>query len=197
MALYPLESRGGLISIEPEDNVFFAVLLQNASRDQAWAVANSRWFSHGRAGYRVPKSCLHITLGGLARGAGLTPRLLSSAMAAADRVRMRAFLVSLNRVEAWGGPSRPTVVTGEEGTIGLRYLNERLRIAVSAARLGLRWAANYTPHLTLLRGGPDSGIAYIEPITWTVCDFALIQSHVGEGRYTTLRRWNLEPPGFG
>lgn len=190
VVLNPSSRAGG---VDPGDNFFFAILPEGAPRDQAWAVADARQRTRGRPDYRVPKACLHITLGGVARGAGLTPEMLTSAKAAAGEVRMRPFLVELNRVEAWSGPSRPTVMTGEEGVIGLRDLQHRLRLALAAARPGLRWAASFEPHLTLMRGGPAAEIEYVQPIRWTVRDFVLVRSHVGAGRYTLLHRWPLTP----
>ncbi|MBS0332601.1 MAG: phosphoesterase, partial [Proteobacteria bacterium] len=102
-------------------------------------------------------------------------------MRAADQAAAPGFLIELNRVEGWGGPSRPWVLTGEEGVIGLCRLRERLRWRLAAAGLRARWPANFNPHLTLMRGAPAMAIEYVAPVRWIVREFVLVRSHVGEG----------------
>ena len=65
-----------------------------------------------------------------------------------------------------------------------RKLGETLQV-----ELGLPVARSFTPHLTL---GYDEKIIPehpIQPVSWTVRDFVLIQSSVGRSHYTTIGRW--------
>jgi 2'-5' RNA ligase len=179
--------------LKPDDKVFFAVLPDEPARKRVLATAVGQELRHGRPTYRTPERCYHLTLGGVGLGAWMDSARLAAVAEAAGRVEMRAFVLELNRVEGWAGPSRPWVLTGEDGLIGLCQLQERLRLALAGAGVRAGWAANFNPHLTLMRGSPDMAIEHIAPVRWTVREFVLVQSHVGEGRYTILGRWPLPP----
>ncbi|THD63836.1 2'-5' RNA ligase family protein [Phenylobacterium sp.] len=183
--------------ISPGDKLFFAALPSAAARYGAWAWANLLQGELGRPAYRVPARCLHVTLAGLGAGYAMSPARLARAQAAAGRVSAAAFLAAFNRIESWRGDPRPRVLTGEDGVIGLCRLQERLCMALAAAGFEPRWAANFTPHMTLMRDRKETPIRFIAPILWRVESFALVQSHVGEGRYTVLGEWPLrgDPSG--
>jgi 2'-5' RNA ligase len=53
----------------------------------------------------------------------------------------------------------------------------------------------YTPHLTLLYDPQQVPMRPVEPpIRWTVCDFVLVRSRIGQGFHEVLARWPLQTP---
>lgn len=173
------------------DHIFLALLPDEQAAGRAWALGAARRLRLGSRAYRTPRGCLHATVGGLAIAGRTSTGLLEGVMAAAARIALNPFVVEFNRLESWKGDPRPQVLTGEDGVIGLGLLREQLRLALAEAGIGVGWAANFTPHMTLLRGGPEAEIEYVAPVRWRVRDFVLVRSHVGQGRYTVLARCPL------
>jgi 2'-5' RNA ligase len=191
MALTRAGRRFGLGVVGPYDRFFFAILAEGEARRAAWALASGEQLRLGRPDYRTPEPCLHITLVMIAFGFSVSAPLLMRAAEAADRVAMRSFRISLNRIESFRGLPRPRVLTGDEGVIGLGLLYGQLCAALAMAGFGVRRAANFTPHLTLMRDRYETPLRNVEPVTWDATDFALVHSHHGQGRYTILERWPL------
>jgi len=109
----------------------------------------------------------------------------------AKRVAMPAFRAGFNRALTFGGPAekRPFVLTGGN----LAGFQALYKAQVTAAqRLGRRVnRLTFTPHMTLLYDTKRIVEQSVEPIEWTVHEFVLIHSHVGQHRYDILGRWRL------
>jgi 2'-5' RNA ligase len=60
-------------------------------------------------------------------------------------------------------------------------------------RVGIKTSPGFTPHLTLLYGERPIKERFIEPISWTVCEFALVLSLRGETKYIVEGHWPLRP----
>jgi 2'-5' RNA ligase len=50
---------------------------------------------------------------------------------------------------------------------------------------------NFTPHLTLSYDNCRIKERFVQPISWTVREFKLVLSLVGETKYDFLGRWQL------
>jgi 2'-5' RNA ligase len=50
---------------------------------------------------------------------------------------------------------------------------------------------NFTPHLTLSYDNYRIKERFVEPISWTVREFELVLSLVGETKYEVRGRWQL------
>ena len=124
---------------------------------------------------------------------GLPSELVSAAKEAAGAVTTPPFELMFDRVLSFGnGPrNRPLVLCGGDGVAALRSLQQALVAAMRDVGLRLPAAPVYTPHLTLLYD--DRGVAEeaIEPIVWTVREFVLVHSLVGETLHVPLARWPL------
>ncbi|HEY3947485.1 2'-5' RNA ligase family protein [Phenylobacterium sp.] len=195
MALLRAGRRFDLGVVGPYDKFFFAILAEGEARRAAWALASEEQLRLGRPDYRTPERCLHISLVMIAFGFSVWEPLLVRAAEAADRIRMRNFRISLNRIESFRGAPRPRVLTGDEGVIGLDLLHAQLCAVLAAADFDVKRIANFNAHLTLMRDRRETPLQHVDPITWDAGEFVLVHSHHGQGRYTILERWPLASRG--
>ncbi|WP_425529833.1 2'-5' RNA ligase family protein [Xanthomonas campestris] len=135
---------------------------------------------------------LHVTLHHLGDYAGgLPPSLVARASQAAERVAQQAFEVEFDRVGTFGGrrSQLPCVLRGEEQLRGLYDLQGAL--GRQLAHVGIAGDAQYTPHMTLLYCNQSLPQRRCDPLRWTVTDFALVRSFLGQSRYQIEGRWSL------
>ena len=180
--------------IKPTDNFFFAVLPDEPARTQARIIADEQALRVGRPAYRVPSNCLHVSIAGLGVGAFVNEDVVVAVRGAVDGLVAPVFRVALNRLQTWTGQSQPWVLTGDDGVGGFQLLFDALRMKLKAEGIELPWPARLTPHMTLARNGPRAHLDLIQPVRWTAVELVLVQSHVGEGRYTIAARWPLKLP---
>ncbi len=106
-------------------------------------------------------------------------------------VRMRPFRIALNTLVSFRSskPTRPVVMTGEDGVVGVSMLLGALGRELRANGVGHGVAS--TPHVTL--GWSDVVVPeqHVEPVTWKVREFVLIDSILGAGRHEILGRFPL------
>lgn len=178
---------------EAPHNLFFAL---RPNQETAALIADLiealRW-RDGFTGPEVTPERLHITLNPLGGHPRLPQGVIARACEAVSRVRMRPFVVALNRVVSFenAGRRRPLVLLGEDGVIGVHALYSAIHSAVADAGLARRSEPGLTPHLTLLRDSRAIAEEYIAPIRWQVREFVLIDSRYGESRHEILGRWRL------
>lgn len=148
-----------------------------------------------RRGLGPPMRCgrHHVSL--MSLGTDDTPleawsRRAIEAMAA---VRRPAFRVAFNRIAAFGGGAgqKALVLRGDEGVVGVDLLRADIHAALSTAGLARSRARAFEAHLTLVRGPDDTPETFIPPIGWTVREFVLIHSYIGEARYEIAARFPL------
>ncbi|KWU28308.1 2'-5' RNA ligase [Burkholderia sp. MS389] len=142
---------------------------------------------------------LHITLGSLGDFAYVPGATLVRARAVADRIDVPSFSVTFDKIISFNRRSgrQPLVLTGKAGLEDLIDFRRQLRDALKRAGVPV-FPSSFTPHVTLLYGAQRPDEYRIEPITWTVFDFALIDSWLGKSHYDVLGRWPLttgSPPG--
>ena len=130
---------------------------------------------------------IHLTLAFLG---DVAEDRIAAAEAAADASGGTPFTLVLDRLGAfrragvaWAGASMPDpALLRLQGTL--------------AAHLAARGFAleprPFAPHVTLVRKVERAMRDLpFEPVGWRVTDFALVRSHLGTGKYETLRRWAL------
>jgi 2'-5' RNA ligase len=146
----------------------------------------------GLTGRPPGRDRLHISLNFLGRFSSAPPAaLVDGAAEAAAGVSARPFVVALDRVQSWNGDPRPLVMIGDDGVIGVINLHAAIHAALTRAGLAHGPERAITPHLTLLRDQLKTPEEAVDPIRWTVRDFALVHSRAGEGRHHILGRWTL------
>ena len=83
------------------------------------------------------------------------------------------------------------VLLASNGAAELTALRKDLALSMMKAGIKLRHKLHFKPHLTLLYDKRHRIVEDIEPIRWTVNEFALIDSLLGRSRYKQLRQWPL------
>jgi 2'-5' RNA ligase len=147
----------------------------------------------------LPTSRFHVSLRSLGEYDELeVPEIIiNKARQAAAAVRMNPFVVALNRLQSFSRSDgkHPVVLLGDEGVVGLEILQRSLCNALRMA--GLRGRSNFTPHMTLLYDCRRIAEQPVDPVCWTVREFALVLSLVGRTKYVLLARWQLQEGGSG
>jgi RNA 2',3'-cyclic 3'-phosphodiesterase len=174
----------------PLHTLFFGLLPPPETARSARSFSEDLVRSGKAKGALRPARVLHLSLLVIDKEVAEPPpaRAITALCERAGSVSQRPFSVSLNRVEAWGRPGRsgPVVALGDDGVIGVETLHRNL-----AAALGLPSWPDFNPHMTLLYGAGPSAPLRFPPMSWSVRDFALIHSFVGESRYEVVRRFPL------
>lgn len=182
---------------EPTDRLFFAVLPDTAAAERITQLARHLRGEHGLQGRPLEVERLHLSLQGLGDHVGMPSQLVECASQAAAKVALPSFSASFDRVLSFAGKShrpgsRALVMTSSEGLAGLQMLYKTLTVALQTAGALRRAAASFTPHVTLLYDRQRVAERTIEPVGWTVREFVLVHSLVGQNRpYTLLGRWPL------
>lgn len=175
----------------PLHTLFFGLLPPDETARAAHGFAEDLVRVRKAKGALRPARVLHLSLLVVDKKIAELPsaQVIAALCERAEAVSQRPFTVSLNRVEAWGRPDRsgPVVALGDDGVFGVETLHRNL-----AAALGLPAWPDFNPHMTLLYGsGPPQPLRF-PPMSWSVRDFALIHSFVGESRYEVIRRFPLK-----
>lgn len=165
-------------------NLFFAV--QPAAEERARIGDLIGSLRIGGVPIRLDR--LHITTLSLVAGDVLPDGLAQQAAETAASIRMPAFRVIFDRLV---GGNRSALLLPSEPLEALRMFRERLGFALTRAGIAFKQSGRFTPHVTLLYGGQPRPEEEIEPISWLVEDFVLIDSLIGETRHVEVGRWPL------
>ncbi len=146
---------------------------------------------HGLANWTYDAQRLHITLFRFGQHVDLPPVLVERAKQAAALVEVPPFEVTFKRIEAWPDA---LVLLCEDGLTSLSAFRRELSVALERAGLDWTHKAAFTPHITLMRGPTTVDAQMVKTFRWTVGEFVLVNSLVGQGRYVELGRWPLRGP---
>ncbi len=121
--------------------------------------------------------------------------LVLDAMAAANSVAFPPFEFIIDRIERLGRGERvPCVLRSAQGSdAALRLFHETIGAAMRVAGLSCYLERRqFAPHVTLAYSGSEAEpLALAEPITWSVREFVLLESHVGRSLHNRLGAWPL------
>jgi 2'-5' RNA ligase len=165
-------------------NLFFGILPPSEVGGRILSEAEP----HVVRGKLVQPERVHITLLSLVVQGRIPPGLVQQAADMAAAVRACPFRVMFRYVAT--GP-KSTVLTPDEPLDRLRMLREQLGFTLRRGGLDIRLQGRFAPHVTAAYGGQAQPERMIDPIVWTVDDFVLIDSHVGETRHEIVGRWPL------
>lgn len=158
------------------DRLFFAVVPDAATADRIADRAAVWRARHGLTGRLLKATHFHVNLAPVHEGIGLPDTGdIEDWVARARAIPMPSFRVAFDRLTSFSNGA--LVLTGEEATIGLEVLQQRLSDALDDTP---RPARRYTPHVTLLHDGRHVEAEPVEPIAWTVREVALIHGRVGK-----------------
>lgn len=169
------------------DRLFFAVLPDAETAGQI-AERTARWRAdHGLKGKPLKPEHFHVTLCHVADMASAPRQDLIDALAErASTLSMPAFRVEFDRVMSFNNGA--FVLSGDESTIGLEVLQQRLSDALDPSP---RPARRFMPHLTLLRDQRRVAEQPIERIGWTAREVVLVHSLLGQTTHRHLARLPL------
>jgi RNA 2',3'-cyclic 3'-phosphodiesterase len=147
-------------------------------------------------GTRLETKRLHVSLHHVGDYKRLRGKFIYAAQQAGKAVSMRGFEMTLRSIRSFERtpavndrlPRRPLVLLGE-GADALPELHKMLGAAME--KNGLQAGARFTPHMTLLYGPEPVPAQAIDPIRFTVSEFALIHSELWLTRYNVIDRWSL------
>lgn len=182
----------------PIDNLFFAIFPETAAAVSIEKFARASREKHGLNGKLLATDRFHISLHHIGNFAGLPPDILAMAGKAAEAAAavMPPFEIVFDRAMSFGGRpgNHPFVLCGRDGVAALTAFHQVLGAAMERAGLKLQ-KSHYTPHITLLYDGRCIAEQTVEPVAWSVREFALVRSVVREP-YVLLGRWTLLPGHF-
>lgn len=158
------------------DRLFFAVLPDAETAGQI-AERTARWRSdHGLKGKALKPEHFHVTLCHVADMESAPSEAMIDALAErASVLSMPSFRVEFDRVMSFTNGA--FVLSGDESTIGLEVLQQRLSDALDPSP---RPARRFTPHLTLLRDQRRIAEQPVERIGWTAREVVLVHSLLGQ-----------------
>lgn len=139
-------------------------------------------------GRRVASERLHITIGIFDDEPAYPQEMADLAEQAAASIDARPFRVVFDRIV---GSSRSALLVPSEPLRSIRAFQKRLADALTRLGLVLRQGWRFNPHITLAYGDYDGMDEAIDPISWTVDEFMLIHSLLGQTRHVTVGRWAL------
>jgi RNA 2',3'-cyclic 3'-phosphodiesterase len=178
----------------PTDRVFFAIFPDTSAAADMAQLAQTLRGERGLKGRALAPGRFHVALHHLGDYVGLPQGIVSAAGEAAAAVVTSSFDVAFDRVVSFSGRSRnrPFVLRGGDGVEALITFQQSLGVAMKKAGLG-RWAAPlYTPHVTLLYDDHRVAEQIVKTVGWTVREFVLVHSLLGQTRHVSLARWPLQ-----
>ncbi|MEI9991605.1 MAG: RNA 2',3'-cyclic phosphodiesterase [Rhizomicrobium sp.] len=176
-----------------KDRIFFAVLPDAGTAARIHALASDLKSKNGLDGTLILPEHLHITLFHLGDWHALPTEIVALAGEAAAEVSAARFDVACRRVESFSNRTGvyPFVLLAEQGTTPLHAFQRALGAALKKNGLGGATQGDFKPHVTLLRDETRVKPAAVEPVTWTVRDFVLVHSLLGQTKHVHLGRWPL------
>jgi len=176
----------------PRINLFFATLPPDPIRPVMEILGRTVRKAHGLRGQLITRECLHNTLAEVQDPRYPLRKTIERAKSVGDRIKHPSFSA---RYE-WTGSfdvhrdRYPLVLRGDAGLQSL--IGFQQEIGMQMKRAGFGGAGSYTPHVTLLWADRPVADYPIAPIAWTVTDFVLVMSLVGETRHIHVARWPLK-----
>lgn len=186
LMLRRLQRRHEALMGPPTDRLFLAILPDEQTRARIAEKARHLRLSHGLTGKGVRPEHFHVTLCPVGEGIGLPSDVVDRVKARAASVAMPSFRVCFDRAESFKNGA--LVLRGDDGTIGLEILQQRLSDALDGQPGKAR---AFTPHVTLLRDSHRVPEQRVEPIEWTVRELVLVHSLLGRTTHRQLARWAL------
>jgi len=179
-------------ALSSDVHLFFALVPPRDARPAIERLGLRLQQAHHLRGQRIGQDRLHVTLAPVfAPNRSLTDTV-ARARSVASQIQYGRFPVCFEWSESFclRRDRHPFVLRGDAGVRSL--LGFRDEMHAKLVRAGFRVPRSYTPHVTLIWADRPVEANPIAPIHWTVRDFALVLSVVGEARHTHVGCWPLQ-----
>jgi len=175
------------------DRLFFAIFPHPATAGHIAQLARRLRSEYALKGQPLETQRFHVTLHYLGSYAGLPQDIVAKASAAAQAVAIPQFDVAFDHAASFSRKRRdsPFVLLGEDGVAALIAFQQALGVTLEHAGFEGLVKSHYTPHLTLLYGDHAVASQPVETIRWSVSEFVLVHSLLGQTQYLRLARWPL------
>ena len=170
-------------------NLFFALRPPPQLRPRIERLGRGLKRAHGLDGHSIGQNRLHATLASVHDPRYPLREVVSRAASVAAQLRYQRFSVRFESTQSFDVHRRhfPLVLRG--GSDGLTGFHRALSAQMRGA--GFDVPVSFTPHITLLWADRWVEEYPIAPIHWTVEDFVLVMSMVGQSRHILLGRWGM------
>lgn len=179
----------------PSDRLFFGVFPEPAVAGEIAERARDLKGRLGLSGAPLAPDRFHVTLHHIGDYAGLPRGIVAQALEAGGAVadRTAPFDVAFDKAASFNNRgNNPFVLQGGEGLADLHAFQKALGLAMAHAGLGKQVARQFNPHVTLLYDRAVASETPVEPVSWSVSEFVLVHSLLGQTRHIVLGRWPLK-----
>lgn len=182
-------SFGREFDIEPTHRLFFGIWPDDGAIGRLTRLMARLRNDKIMPGRPVDADRLHVTLHHLGDfGNQVPPSLVPNASMAAATVKMQPFNVTFDRA---GGTRGQFLLRASDESAALTEFRKILSAALVKAGLRDRVKTAFNPHVTLSYDFSDVPERPIEPITWTVSQFVLIDSLLGKHQHVKRGSWSV------
>lgn len=178
----------------PTDRLFFGVFPPKPIRERIVELGEALKAREGLRGKVHQENRVHVTLFHFGDYVGLPNAIVEKAKAAAAALRFAPFETTFDRAESFSSQprNRPFTLRGETGAVQLIAMRQALATEMMKVGLAREARTGFTPHVTLLYDDKAVDAVAVEPVSWTVKDFVLVHSHLGQSRHDHLHSWPLK-----
>lgn len=186
-------SLAGMEELPDTANLFFCVFPEQLACDAIAEETDALRVEHSLAGVAIRPSRLHITLHYLGEHPLERTDIIDAARVAAGQVTHGPVEVVLSHASSFSGRQdrHPCVLLCPGERPPVHTLWRELGTRMMAVGLGRYLERTFIPHVTLMYDTRALASQGIDPISWTVRDFCLVQSVRGNGEYRVLQSWPL------
>lgn len=173
--------------------LFFALLPDEGTRARLHRAARQLQAQHAPRGRWINPERYHLTLQFLGDFDGPPTAVATQARHAASGIRVAPFSLVLDRAGSFHNRAVPWWLGLTTVVPGLSALWHGLGVELAHAGVHVPGAHGFRPHVTVLRDAraslPETAL---EPVTWQVESFHLMQSALGaSSAYSALGTWPL------
>ncbi len=185
----------GFGDAQPLDRLFFAVMPDEATAEQIWALGQDLKRTEGLSGRAIKTERLHVTLIHVGDWDRLPQGIVDDCRRVGEAMTETSFEIAFNRALSFSDAanSRPYVLIGDDaGLAAIKAFRAGLRERLIRVGVKPKSNAEFNPHVTLLYDPKLAPERPVAPVRWRVGDLLLIHSEIGRNKYHELGRWPLE-----
>ncbi|AYV47846.1 2'-5' RNA ligase [Caulobacter flavus] len=182
------------LDVPPSDRLFFGIFPPSPVAEAIAGRARDLKGGLGLSGAPLTPDRFHVTLHHIGDYAGLPRGIVAQALEAGEAASSAApFEATFDQAASFNNRgNNPFVLQGGEGLAELHAFQKALGLAMAHAGLGKQVARQFNPHVTLLYDRALAPETPTAPVSWTVSEFVLIHSLLGQTRHVVLGRWPLK-----